>query len=355
MVSSELTVFDSKTRFLSKIEIVGEINHRPGLIPVDIDIDQQRLIWLDMGRYHIYEGRFRNAVNTFTSLNNLLSSTKDPCYFTSDVDVLQTGQVLVDSVYPSGLIFNMSRCGSTLLTKALAHTRTNLVFGEAAPHSKIWQYLGGDCPWAIENSEQNLTIYRNLILTMGRRRLPEYNAHFIKFTSFNILFIRMIMTAFPDVPAIFLYRDPASVMTSLSRRGAAWHLAKDSAWGEFISGSDRAAGLKRLSYYSDALGNFMSAALQGATQGLHYLNYDYLSADKLARILAIFGIDYTNEQITAMQHQFSHYSKSEYYTVPFSSDTARKKQSVTPEIKALIGRQLDSLYFQLLESPRNIV
>jgi hypothetical protein len=49
---------------------------------------------------------------------------------------------------------------------------------------------------------------------MGRQRTSEQKAYFVKFTSYNVLFIDFIKAAFPDVPCLFLYREPGEVLVS---------------------------------------------------------------------------------------------------------------------------------------------
>ena len=49
-----------------------------------------------------------------------------------------------------------------------------------------------------------ITTYKNLVLMMGRKREPDQRAYFIKFTTYNVLFIEFIKKVFPDVPCIFL-------------------------------------------------------------------------------------------------------------------------------------------------------
>ncbi len=57
---------------------------------------------------------------------------------------------------------------------------------------------------------------------MGRRRLPSYRSHIVKFTSFNILKFREIRQAFPGVPAVFLFREPGAMLESYHRSNPSW-------------------------------------------------------------------------------------------------------------------------------------
>jgi hypothetical protein len=116
---------------------------------------------------------------------------------------------------PTGLVFHASRCGSTLLTKVIARSQENMVFGEAGPHNQIWRYI------AASASVPELLV-RNIVLQTGRRRLPTYQAHIVKFTSLNVLQFATIHAAFPGVPKLFLFRTPSRILASYRRTEPGW-------------------------------------------------------------------------------------------------------------------------------------
>jgi hypothetical protein len=118
-----------------------------------------------------------------------------------------------NAMEPTGLIFHASRCGSTLLAKVIARSQANMVFGEADPHNQIWRYI------AASPSVPELLV-RNIILQTGRRRLPTYQAHIVKFTSLNVLQFPTIHAAFPGVPKLFLFRTPSQILASYSPAAA---------------------------------------------------------------------------------------------------------------------------------------
>ncbi len=339
---------------LNERQLLHELEQRRGLIPIGLNLEERQLIWRDLDHYHPYEGFFRNTIKSINALQPLVTKQTQIDYFTTDVAVLHSSAVVRDSIYPSGFIFHMGRCGSTLLAKALARSRSNLIFSEAAPHNMIWPYLGGQQLAAIEKSDANLNLYRNLILAMGRRRLPAHRYHFIKFTSFDVLFLDFILTAFPTVSVIFLYREPAEVLVSLLAREASWVRYKDAAWGRFIAGTDTFTTSDTLTFFSNALRNFMSTALESKAQGVYYLNYSQLTADNLPTILTVFDVDYSDAELTQMQSQFGRYSKADFSTVPFVADKSQKQRAQTPEMSELVSRQLEPLYMQLAQSRRNI-
>ena len=137
-----------------------------------------------------------------------------PERFTSDMDVLDSADLVKNCLPPSGFIFHASRCGSTLLSKALASSRAHCVLSEPTPSNLIWTVLTNGLHKPVSWNANSHRVYKHLTLAQGRRRLAGYNRYFIKFTSYNVLFFRYIHSVFPDVPAIFLYRSPAAILAS---------------------------------------------------------------------------------------------------------------------------------------------
>lgn len=179
--------------YLTETQMAAEIAARPGLIPVALEGDSSLVRWIDLKKYHCYEGFFSDSLAVYRGLPG-----KQPREYTCALKTLASLRVPEDSIYPTGFIFHTARCGSTLLTRVLARSRAHLVFGEAAPHNQIWRALAG-----FNNRESE--IYRKLLLLMGRRRLPSYCAHIVKFTSFNLLRFNFIRAVFPDVPVLVLF------------------------------------------------------------------------------------------------------------------------------------------------------
>lgn len=342
---------------LNERQLLHKLDQYPGLIPVGLDLVERQLIWRDLDRYHPYEGFFRNTIKSVDSLQPLVSKRPQIDYFTTDIDVLHNAAIVRDSIYPSGFIFHMARCGSTLLAKSLARSRTNLVLSEAAPHNLIWPYLGDHDLATIEPNATNMQLFTNLVLAMGRRRVAEHQHHFIKFTSVDLLLIEFIMTAFPTVPAIFLYRDPAEVLVSLLTRGrAGWAAQQDSAWGRLIATkANTTHDNETLTFLGAALRSFLSCALEANVSRLHYLHYRQLTPENLPRILAAFNLNYPDKEVEKMKTQFSHYSKADYRATPFEPDSEKKQKAVTVELSAQSSQQLDPLYAQLVRSPRNLI
>src|SRR6185369_5327085 len=121
-------------------------------------------------------------------------------------------------IAPQGFIFHMSRCGSTLVSRMLGSLPRSIVLSEAGPIDSVLR-AGFRAPSLAE--AEHVSWLRGMVSALGQRRAPDDNRLFIKFDSWSIVYLGLIERAFPEVPWLFVYRDPVEVMVSqMLRRGA---------------------------------------------------------------------------------------------------------------------------------------
>lgn len=328
-------------KHLSKENLFGELNFRPGLIPIAIDAENRRLNWMDVEKYHFYEGFFSKSLRMFSALKK-----GDLFEFTTDLAVLEDNRILTDYVYPGGFIFHAGRSGSTLLAKILARSRRNLVISEAAPHNQIWQFLSGNGKNIPAQSERNKRIYKNLLLAMARKRVAAHEKHFIKFTSFNIRFFDFIKSVFPDVPSVFLYREPKKILASLNKKLAAWSDLKNQESVKFLLGisPEKAA----TTFTAQAIESFFTGALRHGSGELKYLNFDKLNRENLPVVLEFFRVEAAEAETALMNSEFNFYSKSDFNKKKFSGSPDLESADEAPAALELIFRRLKSSKCNLL-------
>lgn len=98
---------------------------------------------------------------------------------------------------PDGLIFHMSRCGSTLTARMFSAITGATVISEAPPVDTLIQ--AGDIPGL-----------QALVAALKRGPGPC----FLKLDCWHIHSLPLLRSAFPEAPWIFLYRNPVEVMAS---------------------------------------------------------------------------------------------------------------------------------------------
>jgi hypothetical protein len=264
---------------LSGTDLAGELRRLPGLIPVSINQTGPPLRWLDLGEYHCYQGFFRDALALHRALLG-----HDPETFFSGLEILDLTPDPEAHILPTGLIFHAGRCGSTLLVRILARSRKNMVFSEAAAHNQIW-------PCIHQDNRSSHARYRNLLTTMGRRRLPAYANHLVKFTSWNIVKFSFIRSSLPTPPALFLFREPARLLESYKREVAPW-IGTDTGIGNVWTSPEA------------AVESFFEAALAVRDPRFRVLEYTDLTPGSLPAILKYLGVSVSPAELTQMSLEF---------------------------------------------------
>jgi hypothetical protein len=329
-------------------EAVETIQSCPGLLPVDIDLRSERLIWLDVGDTHFGDSYF------FVSTKRVMASGS-PLTFTTGLELLDCDELNLDAIAPTGFIFHMGRSGSTLLAKTLAQSPANLVISEAPPHF-LWPDI---VPSWIKQSpldDRALRRFRNLVLAMGRRRRVGHLAHFIKFTSHMVLFLDMIRAVFPKVPALFIYRNPAEVMVGFARQRPGWQHLQATQFGAFIAGRplEEVKTMSQTAYCARYLAQFLQAALRVPIERLRLLNYGELNVQNFPTIAAALGLPEDAGHMDGMLAQFQYYSKRDGKQTPFEADSSAKLQEITPDMSAFLEPELMSLYRNAEQAENNL-
>lgn len=282
---------------LNSTALVSQWRGRTGLVPISLNTEGH-VIWRDLGRYHCYEGFFNQSLSLQSHLVREVIDFSCPLSFLTSAESPFSPDSLADQcLQPTGFIFHPGRSGSTILAKLLAKSRRNLVLSEAAPHNQIWKFL----PQA---SEPGSEMYRRLLLLTGRKRLPSYTSYFVKFTSFNIMKYEAIRSAFPHVPALFLYREPSAILASYGRNAPAW-LGRAQGIGVTWNSVD------------SAVEDYFNAALKINDRLFHCMSYSELKPEALSAILRYFGSAPDDDELRLMLSEFGWDAKSGLIPAPF--------------------------------------
>jgi hypothetical protein len=244
---------------------------------------------------------------------------------------------------PTGFIFHLSRCGSTLVSQMLAALPQNVVIAEAAPIDTLLR---------ARFQKQDLTDamlaawLRWMISALGQRRSGEEKHLFIKFDSWSLLDLSNIRRAFPDVPWIFMYREPVEVLVSqLRRRGA--HLIPG-VLDPGLFGMDHSSVLQMqpTEYCARVLAAVCDAALQNHNSGDSiFINYDQLPDAALSPLLDFFHVEYTSSDIERMRHASQFNAKNP--SLPFENDIASKRRDASSEVREMVSKWIMPFYERL--------
>ncbi|MEZ0244764.1 MAG: sulfotransferase, partial [Sphingomonas sp.] len=194
------------------------------------------------------------------------------------------------AVQPSGFIFHMSRCGSTLVSQMLAALPGTISLSEPDPLDMIVQL-----PLLARGVDGGLHVeaLRAMVAALGRDRSGTTGRYFIKLDSWHTLALALFRQAFPDVPWIFLYREPVEVLVSQERmRGT--QTAPGVLPPQIFGFTEEEMSLPDVDYVARVLARTCAAvADQWHLGGGLAVDYRDLPEAMFTRILPHFGIEPT--------------------------------------------------------------
>jgi hypothetical protein len=242
---------------------------------------------------------------------------------------------------PAGLIFHMSRCGSTLIAQMLAALPQTLVLSEAEPIDAVLR-AGFHNPTATD--QQRITWLRWMVSALSQPRNGETSC-VIKFDCWSTSDVALIQRAFPAARCVFVYRDPIEVLVSHQRQPGR-HMVPGLLEPELFGlDAARAGRLRQEEYGVRVLASICQAALHHAQSGSCCLiNYRRLP-DAVWELLDLFQIPYTNSERERMRGVTQFHAKNPSFY--FANDVAAKQQGATDLVRELACRWLTPLYQQL--------
>lgn len=241
---------------------------------------------------------------------------------------------------PAGLVFHMTRCGSTLVARMLAALPDTVVLSEAGPVDSVIRADACD-PAACERTRA--LWLRWVVGALGQPRREGDRRLFVKLDAWHALDLTVIRRAFPGVPAVFLYREPVEVMVSQLRREPSWMLT--GALEPRLLGLDPAEvfPLPRAEYCARVLARICEAAL--ADPELRLVNYAQLPGAVWSARPPLFGVEFTPGDVGLMRRAAAFDAKSP--RVPFAADAERKRREADDEIRGAAERWLRPLHDRL--------
>lgn len=260
------------------------------------------------------------------------------------VEDAKTWLVTNPGMNPSGFIFHMSRCGSTLVSQMLAGLPQNRVLSEpAALHEPIRAAL-----LDREVSKDRAVDWLRTIVGALGRPLPGESHYFLKLDCWHVLALPLLVAAFPSTPWVFLYRDPAEVLVSQLKTAGAWTVPSALAPGVF--GLDREEAGTTCEYRAWALAKMCEAAWNHRDTGRGmFVNYDQLPEAACGELLRHFGVAYQPSDVARMREIAKGDAKTQ---LPFEDDRIRKRSAVTESIQSAVDKLLTPAFERLEEVRR---
>lgn len=245
-----------------------------------------------------------------------------------------------DPVVPAGLVFHLSRCGSTLVARMLQNLPGCYCASEPEPFDAAVQ-------WAARtpvSDDIKIMALRATAAALGRNRPTPDARFFLKLDCWHTLSLPLIRAAFPETPWLFLYRDPLEVAVSqLAMAGV--HIVPGMLGAEMM-GIVGGEAMPPEEYCAHVLGRICAAAADfGPADGGLFVDYRDMLPALQSGIPAHFGIT-MDETARAIVNGLTAISAKQPGTT-FVPDSAAKRSAAAPAIIAAVDAHARPAYQRL--------
>ena len=306
----------------------------PGWMPVDAVIVDGRpgLLWMQMADVSFSEPFFQQTVDRVRAAHPDRTER-----FTEFDALLQLDQIL-PRVEPAGFIFHSSRCGSTLLANACRSVNGSVVLSEANAIDKLVARFITDADDPVKESIY-LVCLRAVVNALAQHESGEHGV-FVKFACCSVSQLERIRRIWPNVPWIFLYRDPIETIVSNVSNPPAWLLDDDRRILAHITGTSPAhvADMSLEERCARSIGSFFLTAHTLANDNSMLLNYNQLSLPAISNILKFFNVRASTEELERIASGTRIYSKEISTVREFVPDADEKQKLATDHVREAAER-----------------
>ena len=242
-------------------------------------------------------------------------------------------------VQPAGFIFHLSRCGSTLISGCLSELNSTCIFSE----SPLLTELLLDTQLSSDERKISLRAFINL----QSAAFPHRSQVIIKWNAWDIFQWELIRGLFPQVPVVFLVRDPVEILAS-HQRLAGRHMAGDPGLtGVAPAFSAREESLlvwrcNILAALLSEMGKFIPDSR------IMRVDYRYLNGEQIEKIAHHFDVFPDSESLQRIIRRLQFHSKTP--GVAFANDRQVKQTLFAAADKSYIQQLLEPLYTSFLHS-----
>lgn len=223
---------------------------------------------------------------------------------------------------PSGFIFHISRCGSTLVSKALNRYPECTTFSEPSIFESLIS-LSHSFPLSTVSDW-----LRDLVGVFSARNTSVV----FKLNPVQSVHLEFWRKAFPDTPWVFLYREPLEVLVA-NLRNPGFHQT-------LVPGvQDEEARL------TEILRLYLESGIRHLDQQALTLRYRELSTVTVGEVASHFGIQAGPNTGNLVEALMGHDAKRP--GIKFQNDSSQKRAEASPKARGLCERVLEPLVAQL--------
>jgi len=321
-----------------------------GWLPIGLAFGQRALYvrWIEFG------ARRQSAPFVHQSVRQLRALRPPARERVTDVAALLDYTRDLPAAEPAGVIFHVSRCGSTLLSNILGTGDGVISISE----SRLVSMLLSERPGRPQDSrERDLERRRNVlsaVLSVYARHGTDHGRPtvVIKCNSTSLLHLPFVRTLWPSVPFLIIIRDPVEVLVSNLEVPGGWVRARHLALDRISPYGWTGLEMQQMSdeeYCARVTGLLCAAAVPHVGPLCRVIDYERLHLPHIYEIARFFRIALPSGQAPVVQRAAARYSKDPTGNRAFERDTARKQQAASPSIRAAVERWATEPYRALAQ------
>jgi hypothetical protein len=309
----------------------------PGWLPVDIS--PRTIRWVHAG----------SQVPTEPFLDRWVAALRSRVPFAreheTEVSWLAHAVGHLPDVTPAGIIFHVTRCGSTLLQNALATGEDVFAVGESAALEKLmWQTSYGE-----PRAGASASALRDVCKAFGHYRGSSKPQLILKTGGAGVVALRALREIWPNVPCVVVIRDPIQVVVSNLRNPPSmlseWYDAPSKCCLGSVPDQVIKAGVQEFCVW--LVGRICSTALEQLDDRCLVLDYQDLTPEAALRVAEFFSVRFSADGTEALRKTFLSDAK---YGNEFKPDAEKKKMSATASMRESVARWATAPYEELLRS-----
>lgn len=245
-----------------------------------------------------------------------------------------------------GFIFHMSRCGSTLVTQMLASNDRFFVLSEPTIINSVLD------PALDIDQEKRSLLLRASVKALASCSPNTCEQVFIKFRSWNILYLDQILTKFPNVSWMFIHRHGLEVLQSVLEKPPGWLRSRKN-YAQYFTNfihvdASSINNINEDEYAIRMLGIFCAIAGNSDSRKKLFIDYDNLKNKFFDIARRLWSIVFSFEEINIMKSVSNLYSKDVNKMQKFKPDSKLKRTKATKIQEALVDRFVESKRAKLI-------
>ncbi len=238
-------------------------------------------------------------------------------------------------------IFHMSRCGSTLVTQMLATSERFFVVSEPQILNAVL-----NPKFMPHEPIKKMRLLRAVVGAINACKPVNVEHTFLKFRSWNSLFMKNILETFSEIQWMFVHRNGIEVLESVLRDPPGWLRSRHtyvSFFAEKIGVSvEDLEQLSESEYAIRLLGIFCEIAASQMSSRALYIDYDDIVKNLPMIIEEHWNLALTDAEKDAMFARTKMYSKDPSETKKFVPDSEAKRQVASDDDRVLSHRYIET-------------